>query len=70
MITLSGKMGKTYKMMQKVGDRDKPTISFKDHAFCINANPMSDRQQLVVEIEDEQQSNKPTKGNNRKVVVL
>ena len=47
-------MSKTYKMMQKVGDRDKPTISFKDHAFCINANPMSDRQQLVVEVEDEQ----------------
>lgn len=57
-------------MMQKVGDRDKPTISFKDHAFCINANPMSDRQQLVVEVEDEQQRDKPTKGNNRKVVVL
>ena len=47
-------MSKTYKMMQKVGDRDKPTISFKDYAFCINANPMSDRQQLVVEYEDEE----------------
>ena len=36
--------------MQKVGDRDNPTISIKEIAFCINANPMSDRQQLVVEI--------------------
>lgn len=36
--------------MQKVGDRDKPYISIKNEAFCINANPMSDRQQLVVEI--------------------
>ena len=36
--------------MQKVGDRDKPTISIKEIAFCINANPMSDRQQLVIEI--------------------
>ena len=52
MITLSWKMSKMYKMMQKIGDRDKPTISFKDHAFCINTNPMGDRQQLVVEIED------------------
>ena len=49
-------------MMQKVGDRDKPTISFKDHAFCINANPMSDRQQLVVEYEDEQTSDKADVG--------
>ena len=36
--------------MQKVGDRDNPTISIKEIAFCINANPMSDRQQLVIEI--------------------
>lgn len=43
---------KRYKIIQKVGDRDKPTLSIKDHAFCVNANPMSDRQQLVVEIED------------------
>jgi hypothetical protein len=51
-------------MMQKVGDRDKPTISFKDHAFCINANPMCDRQQLVVEIEDEQESDRRTDNGN------
>jgi hypothetical protein len=63
MITLS-KMSKTYKMMQKVGDRDKPTISFKDHAFCINANPMSDRQQLVVEIEDEKESDRRANNGN------
>ena len=37
------------KMIQKVGDRDNPTISIKDYAFCVNANPMSDRQQFVVE---------------------
>lgn len=39
-------------MMQKVGDRDNPTISVKDYAFCINANPMSDRQQLVCELQE------------------
>lgn len=38
-------------MMQKVGDRSNPTISIKDCAFCVNANPMSDRQQFVIEIE-------------------
>ena len=37
-------------MMQKVGDRDKPTTSVKEIAFCVNANPMSDRMQMVVEI--------------------
>ena len=37
-------------MIQKVGDRDNPSLSVKDYAFCINANPMSDRQQMVVEI--------------------
>jgi len=37
------------KMIQKVGDRDNPMISIKDYAFCVNANPMSDRQQFVVE---------------------
>ena len=36
-------------IMQKVGDRDNPSISIKDHAFTINANPMSDRQQVVIE---------------------
>lgn len=41
---------KMYKIMQKVGDRDRPMISVKDFAFCVNANPMSDRQQLVLEI--------------------
>jgi len=40
----------TYKIIQKVGDRDRPTISVKDVAFTVNANPMSDREQLVVEI--------------------
>ena len=41
-------------MIQKVGDRDKAALSIKDYAFCVNANPMSDRQQLVVEIMYEQ----------------
>ena len=36
------------KVIQKVGDRDNPSISIKDYAFCLNANPMSDRQQFVV----------------------
>ena len=40
-------------MIQKVGDRDNPTISIKDYAFCINANPMSDRQQFVLEYEEQ-----------------
>lgn len=51
------KAKKTYKMMQKVGDRGSPSISVKDYAFCINANPMSDRQQLVIEIEDSRSEN-------------
>ena len=37
------------KIMQKVGDRDNPSISIKDTAFTINVNPMSDRQQVVLE---------------------
>ena len=39
-----------YKIYQYVGDRDKPTISIKDIAFTIAANPMSDRMQRVIEI--------------------
>ena len=38
-------------IMQKVGDRDKDMVSVKDIAFCVNANPMSDRQQMVIEYE-------------------
>ena len=30
-------------MIEKVGDRDDPRFSIKDYAFCVNANPMSDR---------------------------
>lgn len=40
----------TYKMIQKVGDRDNPSLSIKDIAFTINANPMSDRLQKVIEV--------------------
>lgn len=39
-------------IIQKVGDRDKSAVSIKEHAFCVSANPMSDRQQFVVEIEE------------------
>ena len=41
-----------YRMMQLVGDRSNPTLSLKDYAFCLNANPMSDRLQKVMEIDD------------------
>jgi len=37
------------KIMQLVGDRDKPSLSIKDHAFTIPANPMSDRGQMVIQ---------------------
>jgi len=33
---------------QLVGDRDNPSISVKNEAFCLPSNPMSDRQQMVV----------------------
>lgn len=33
-----------------VGDRGAGYYSFKSEAFCIPANPMSDRGQLVVEV--------------------
>lgn len=36
-------------IIQLVGDRDKPSISKKDIAFTIPANPMSDRGQFVLE---------------------
>ena len=39
-----------YKMIQKVGDRDNPSLCIKDIAFTINANPMSDRLQKVIEV--------------------
>ena len=41
------------KMIQKVGDRDNPSLSIKDIAFTINANPMSDRLQKVIEVYEE-----------------
>lgn len=36
-------------VLQKVGDRDNPSLSIKDVAFTIPANPMSDRGQVVLE---------------------
>lgn len=44
----------TYKMIQKVGDRDNASLSIKDVAFTINANPMSDRLQKVIEVYEEE----------------
>ena len=44
-----------YKMIQKVGDRDNPSLSVKDIAFTISANPMSDRLQKVIEIYNERE---------------
>lgn len=38
-------------MINRVGDRDKVAWSIKPYAFTIPANPMSDRVQLVLEIE-------------------
>ena len=43
---------KQFKIMQMVGDRGAGYYSFKDIAFCVPANPMSDRGQLVIEYED------------------
>ena len=39
------------KMINRVGDRDKVAWSIKPYAFTIPANLMSDRVQLVLEIE-------------------
>lgn len=49
----------SYKMIQKVGDRDKAYWSVKDCAFTIPANPMSDRIQLVIEIYEDGRNNLP-----------
>ena len=42
-------------MIQKVGDRDNPSLSLKYIAFTISANPMSDRLQKVIEIYNERE---------------
>ena len=39
----------SFKMLQRVGDRDKVSWSVKDYAFTVPSNPMSDRIQLVIE---------------------
>jgi DNA (cytosine-5)-methyltransferase 1 len=44
-----GKDGSENLIAQLVGDRDNPTLSVKNEAFCLPSNPMSDRQQVVVE---------------------
>ena len=41
-------MDKVQRAIQLVGDRDRPSVSIKDWAFCICANPMSDRGQAVL----------------------
>jgi len=40
--------GSETKVIQLVGDRDNPSVSIKNEAFCISSNPMSDRQQAVI----------------------
>jgi DNA (cytosine-5)-methyltransferase 1 len=35
--------------IQLVGDRDNPSISLKDETFCLSSNPMSDRQQAIIQ---------------------
>ena len=52
----------TYKMIQKVGDRDNPSLSIKEIAFTINANPMSDRLQKVIEVYEEHDTYMCNKG--------
>lgn len=42
-----------YLMFERIGDRGgNGGFSFKEYAFTIPANPMSDRGQLVLEIHD------------------
>ena len=40
---------KDYRIIQRVGDRDKISYSVKPYAFTIPTNPMSDRIQKVIE---------------------
>ena len=47
------------KMLQRVGDRDKVEWSVKDYAFTVNANPMSDRVQMVIEIYENRPDDMP-----------
>ena len=37
-----------YSMIQLVGDRDAPSLSIKPYAFSVCANPMSDRNQMIL----------------------
>lgn len=53
-----------YKMIQKVGDRDNPSLSIKDIAFTINANPMSDRLQKVIEVYEEHDTDMCKRGRS------
>jgi len=41
--------GSETKVIQLVGDRDNPSVSIKDEAFCLSSNPMSDRRQSVLQ---------------------
>jgi len=41
-------------IIQKVGDRGTNNWSAHNYSNCLPANPMSDRGQLLVEIEDEE----------------
>lgn len=53
-------------IVQMVGDRGNGYYSFKDIAFCIPANPMSDRGQLVIVYEDEKADTCSRQGENRR----
>lgn len=44
-------------VIQLVGDRDNPSISMKDYAFTIPANPMSDRGQMILEVVEAKEDN-------------
>lgn len=51
--------------IQRVGDRDKICWSIKEIAFTIVANPMSDRTQLVIEIDENLYAQKRTDGGGK-----
>jgi hypothetical protein len=43
---------KRFRIFELVGDRGNDHISVRDYAFTIAANPMSDRLQKVIEIDE------------------
>lgn len=68
-------MGKTIYGLSRSRDKHGNIVNrnLNDVVNCIHTNAGSGYKTmeiLIVEVEDEQQSDKPIKGNNRKVVVL